>query len=428
MKKIVLTLAISVAVLGVQGQDNPIRDTVLQGLIQAAVNNFPRIKELEEQLRINDVQEKLIKSNYQPKVMGDANYRFQAPVPKIPFGTESFKFQPYHSVTGGVTINQLVYDFGKTKAQLERNKTAQAYTQDNVDNTKNSVAYQVAQIYYSIVFTAKAIQVQQDQVKTLKENERIIQAKIKNGDAIEYDLLNTRVRTSNADNKLKELQGMQENNYIMMKWLTGIDVQPLINNPSLDDGINIVSNAGDWKSTNADAKLIKRQMELLELDRRLATINDNPQIFADANGGFRNGYPTNVDQVRLAGYAGVGISIPIVSASRPKLQQKLVDVDLETSRKSMTTLESNINKDLANVNQNYQTHTLKLQNSQTTVEAANRAYQLAQTRYKEGLITNTELILIQIEVEEANLNALQVRYQLLVDKLQSHEIVGTKLY
>jgi outer membrane protein TolC len=94
----------------------------------------------------------------------------------------------------------------------------------------------------------------------------------------------------------------------------------------------------------------------------------------------------------------------------------------------MTTLEANINKELANINQNYQTHTLKLQNSQTTVEAANRAYQLAQTRYKEGLITNTELILIQIEVEEANLNALQVRYQLLVDKLQSHEIVGTKLY
>jgi len=32
---------------------------------------------------------------------------------------------------------------------------------------------------------------------------RVIQAKLKNGDAIEYDLLTTQVRTSNADNLLK---------------------------------------------------------------------------------------------------------------------------------------------------------------------------------------------------------------------------------
>src|SRR6187455_627967 len=163
MKRYFLFLVLLVSFFTVVAQEKPIKDTVLEKLIQQAVNNFPRIKELEEQLRINDVREKLIKTNYHPTVSADADYRFQAPVPQIAFGGngEKFKFQPYHNVTGGVTVNQLVYDFGKTKAQLERNKTEQAYRQDDVDNNKNAIAYQVTAIYYAIIFIDKAITVQQ---------------------------------------------------------------------------------------------------------------------------------------------------------------------------------------------------------------------------------------------------------------------------
>lgn len=428
MKKIFIAIGIIGSSLNLFAQESPIRDTTLQGLIQRAVQNFPKIKELEEQLRISDVKSEIVKSNYQPTLAGDASYRFQAPVPIIEFAGNKVKFQPYHNVAGGITLNQLVYDFGKTRAQLDKTKSEQAYTQDNIDNTKNAIAYQVAAVYYAILFTDKAIKVQEDQVKTLKENERVISAKIKNGDAIEYDLLNTRVRTSNADNKLKELQGQQENNYTLMQWLTGTDLRGVPVSGDLNDGIQLVTAAGDWKNSNPDAKLIKRKMELLELDRQLVAINDRPTIFAMANAGFRNGFPVNVDQVRPAGYAGIGMSIPILSASRPKLQQKLVDVNVETNRKALTTLETAITKDLQQVNRNYQTHVEKLENSQLTIETANRAYKLAQTRYKEGLITNTELILVQIEVEEANLNTLQYRYQMLLDKLESHKVVGTKIY
>lgn len=428
MKKTLITIVILCSSLSLFAQSSPIRDTTLQGLIQRAVQNFPKIKELEEQLRLSDVKSEILKSNYQPTLAADASYRFQAPVPIIEFAGNKVKFQPYHNVAGGFTLNQLVYDFGKTRAQLDKTKSEQAYTQDNIDNTKNAIAYQVAAVYYAILFTDKAIQVQEDQVKTLKENERVITAKIKNGDAIEYDLLNTKVRTSNADNKLKELQGQQENNYTLMHWLTGEDLRGVAVSGDLDDGIQMVNAAGDWKNTNPDAILIKRKMELLALDKQLATINDRPTLFATANAGFRNGFPVNVDQVRPAGYAGLGMSIPILSASRPKLQQKLIDVNLETSRKALTTLESTIGKDLQQVNRNYQTHVEKLENSQLTVETANKAYKLAQTRYKEGLITNTELILVQIEVEEANLNTLQYRYQMLLDKLESHKVVGTKIY
>ena len=62
------------------------------------------------------------------------------------------------------------------------------------------------------------------------------------------------------------------------------------------------------------------------------------------------------------------------------------------------------------------------------MEQANKAFKLAQTRYKEGLITNVELILLQTSVEDADLSVLKFRFLMLMDKLESHKIVGTKLY
>jgi outer membrane protein len=428
MKKLTFSLLLILIVSGVFAQQNPITDTTLKSLIQQAVANFPRIKELEEQLRTSDVKEEILRSNYQPTLYGDASYRFLAPAPAIPFNGQKIKFQPYNNYTAGLTVNQLVYDFGKTKTQLERNNAEQALTQDNVDNNKNSVAYMVAQVYYNILFTANAIKVQEDQIKILKENERIIQAKLKNGDAIEYDLLTTQVRTSNSDNILKELQGNQEKNFITLQWLTGADMKNKIGGAPFEESIPLLTSSGNWKDNNAEAKLINRRIELLDFDRQLAMINNRPNIFASANGGVRNGIQPEINQLKLAGGAGVGVSIPIFSASRPKLQQKLTEVNIETARLSLNTLESNINKDLASVQQDYLTLEQKLGNSKVTVQQANRAFSLAQTRYKEGLITNVELILIQTSVEDADLSVLRYKFLLLMDRLESHKIVGTKLY
>ena len=428
MKKMIFSLLLILYVSGVFAQQNPITDTTLKALIQQAVTNFLRIKELEEQLRVSDVKEELLRSNYQPALYGDASYKFMAPAPAIPFQGNKIKFQPYNNYAAGLTVNQLVYDFGKTRMQLDRNNSEQGLTQDNIHNNKNSIAYMVAQVYYNILFTDKAIKVQQDQLKILNENERVIQAKLKNGDAIEYDLLTTQVRTTNSDNVLKELQGSQQRNFITLQWLTGTDYKNKIGTGILEENIPLLTSSGDWKRNNAEAKIINRKLELLDYDRQLAMVNNRPTIFASANGGVRNGIQPEINQMKLAGGAGVGMSIPIFSASRPKLQQKLTDVNIESTRLSMNTLESNINRDLASVQQDYLTLEQKMENSKINVEQANKAFKLAQTRYKEGLITNVELILIQTSVEDANLSLLKYRFLMLMDKLESHKIVGTKLY
>ncbi len=436
MKSLIKGALLLLLVQSAVAQESPIKDDQLKGLIQSAVTNYPRIKELEEQLKADDVKGEIIRSGYLPTVSADIGYQFIAPSPKVAFetpaGKTSLAFQPYNNYNGAVTVKQLIYDFGKTKMQLDRNEAQRALNLEGVDNTRNAIAYQTAQIYYNIQFLQKSIQVQQDQISSLKENERLIQAKIKNGDALEYDLLTTQVRTANATNRLNDLQTQLEKQYVLMQWLSGVDTKGKIAASGAgtyrDDALYLVLEPGNWKATNSDAKLIEKQIAVYEYDKKEASISSRPEITGSASGGVRNGIQPDIDQFRLNGMVGVGIAIPILSSDRPKLRQKLSQVQIESAKRSLQTLESNIQKDLATVQQDYKGIQEKLSNTTVLVTQAERAYKLAQVRFKEGLITNVELLDAQTNVENANLQLVQLQYQAQLDKLESHKVVGSKIF
>ncbi len=428
MKQFLLAVALFVTAVAT-AQDNPIKDEQLKSLIQKAVNNYPGIKELEEQLNAFGVKDEIIRTNYMPEISGDASYRYTYPTPSIDFNGSKFKFQPANNYDGHVSISQLVYDFGKTKLQLERTKSEKSLTQSNIDNSKNAVAYQVTQNYYGIRFLLKSIMVQEDQIKSLKENEQLITSKIKNGDALEYDLLTTQVRTKNAENRLNDLKSQLEKQYIYLQLLTGEDQHAI--KPSQDaDALVIISdlNQTSWKSTNAQAIVLQRQIELYKYDLQAAATNNRPNIFASGSTGVRNGFIPEINKPLWNANAGVGISVPIFNGNKTKLQQKLSQINIETANKSLQTVQANIQKDLATVQADYKTLEQKLDNTNILVQQAQKAFDLANIRFKAGLITNVELLSAQTNVEDAKLQQVQLQYQLQLDRLESYKITGVKIF
>jgi outer membrane protein len=432
MKNILSTCILLFSVALVQAQDAPIKNEELKALIQKAVNNFPRIKELETQLQLKNVKDELTNAQWQPTVYADISDRISGPIPKAeivtPAGKVDIKFAPLNNYSATLNAQQLLYDFGKIKFQLQRNKAEQAVLETNIENSKNAIAYQVVQTYYSMQFLQKAIKVQEEQIATLKENEKLIDNKIKAGDALEYDLLTTQVRTSNANNKLNDLQNQLDKQFVLLQYFTGEDSKGKLNLMANDDALVLQNETADWKSFNGEVKLIDKKVSALQLEKEAAWINNKPSVFASASGGVRNGIQPDIEGASLAGGIGVGISIPIVSGARPKVQQKLTQIQIDATKQQLNTLQINMQKDLATVNMDYKNLQQKLANTEILLKQAEKAYQLAEIRFKAGLITNVELLSAQTFVEEAKLSQVQLQYQMQLDRLESHKMVGTKLF
>jgi outer membrane protein TolC len=311
---------------------------------------------------------------------------------------------------------------------LERNNVEAKLTSDNIEIAQFAIAYQVAQLYANAVFTLNAVTVQETQIKTLQDNERLIQAKIDNGDALKYDLLTTKVRTSNSTNRLEELKGNLDKYFSLIEWLTGENISKTIDTNIQTKHLMLATSSSLWEQKHPEAQLINHKLDLLSVENKMLQYNNKPSVFASASTGFRNGIQPDINQFRLTGGAGIGISIPIVPASRPKLQQQLIAVNTEATKNSLQTLAYNVQKDLIQIASDHKTISIKLENTLQLIEQAEQAFALANIRYKEGLITNTELLGIQNNVEDAQLLKLQYQFQLLNLKLESHKIAGTHLY
>ncbi|HRI21372.1 MAG TPA: TolC family protein, partial [Panacibacter sp.] len=159
----------------------------LKALINQAFSYFPKVKEAEN--AIVTAQEKLeIAQTNMPTVDGTVSYNFVQPKITLPLTVDGekidFQFAPVHNVNANVSGSYLLFDFGKLKANVDKAKTDLQYAQHNVDYIKGQLANQVTVIYYNIIYIQKAITIEDSVLAYLEENRRIIESKLKNGDAI----------------------------------------------------------------------------------------------------------------------------------------------------------------------------------------------------------------------------------------------------
>jgi len=238
------------------------------------------------------------------------------------------------------------------------------------------------------------------------------------------------VRIANASNKLSDLQSQVEKQYIMLRLFTGVEQKGKINTALAKNDLALVTDpqATDWKNSSLEAQRINHQLQGLDVDYKNAFLMNRPTVYAQAAGGVKNGYQPEIERMRLNGIVGLGVNIPIFSGNKEHLQRKMVQINMDATKQSLQSLEENIRKDLADVNEDYRNLQVKLENTKLLVQQAQKAYDLAQVRFKNGLLTSAELVDAQSNVEDARLTQIQLEYQLQLDRLESQKIVGTKIW
>ena len=181
----------------------------LKKMVDQSFQNYPRVGEMSDLVRMSEVKVSFGKAGYLPVAGGDLSYRRQYPTPAIQFPTgggqyQEVKIQPADNYNASVSLVQPLVDL-RTSATINKAKSDLETSRDNFESFKIQLAYQVAQIYYSIIFLNKSLVVQQDQIGLLGTTLKQISVKVKSGDALTYDLVSTQVKYTNAENFYTDL-------------------------------------------------------------------------------------------------------------------------------------------------------------------------------------------------------------------------------
>jgi len=422
MKKNLIFLALVFAANTAMAQVKA--NTELKSLITQSFSYFPKVKEVENAITTAQEKVTLTQLNNLPEVNGNASYEYVQPKIVIPLGGTDFQFAPVHNLNGNVMASYALYDFGRVKANVAKSKDELQYAKHNADNVKAQLAYQVAVIYYNIVFLKKAISIQDSVINFLTDNLAVVQSKLNNGDALKIDLLNIQANRDQDQNRKVDLLNSLQKQLNLLEYTTGIKQNT---GKAFDFEINLTdANAAlsVAQTSNIDFLLAKDKIKQSQSDLEIAKLGDKPFIALNAGAGVKNGYVPDVAEMRFNYAAGVSFTVPIYNGGKTKQQIKLQQNIVKQNELAVESLSSNYKKDIEQALTDIQSNYERINNTKGQTEQAVYAQQLAATRFKNGVGTNLELTNASTNVQRALLTTLQYEYQLCLAKVELARLMG----
>jgi len=353
---------------------------------------------------------------YLPTLGIDAGLGFTLSGIKSVFNIEPFpdlNVQNIAAYNGNVGIGSsyLIYDGGQRKLRNKKNLTNLDNTKLQVNNIKQVISFNAAQIYYRIVQAMFNINLLQETLAISKERNKRAQTFYEYGKANRVDISNAKV-----DIIRDSLNIISTNNNIEnFKWQ--------LNQLTLRQDIDYTADTTFTlfyqllKREDLQATLRKSNTELIALQQNIALVKydlaiahklNAPQI--SANGGYNFSYQKNdakaqEDHRRTNGLnLGLNANWNILDGGQQKLQEQLASIDLQNASIAYKNKENELSAQLNQLWNNYQNNLLTLRIEKQNIQLNKENFELVKTRYENGQQSS-------VEFRQAQLNLLNAQSQ-----------------
>jgi outer membrane protein TolC len=405
----------------------------LKSVIQQVISSYPSIKIAEEAIRNSDSRIGLAKTGYNPLVDMTASFTNLGPVTKLTlpdFGT--FQLYPGNNYSASINLKQLVYDFGRTRQNIEIENEGKAIGEQTLEQVKQKLSLYTVNNFYTLLYLQTAIKIKDEQLAALNEHLQYIEKVLATGSATEYQVLTTQVRISNVESQKVDLAAAQKSQQAALNSLLGKnnDDSPVVRN---DLSVAIPAISSDsvlaYAYHNRDEVLInEKKASLAEFRYGMTKLQNKPMLSFQASGGAKNGYIPYLNRLTPNYVVGLGLMVPLFDGMKNKFILSQAQSTIATVSYEAEYTKRNISNEV------YESEALvfaskrKVSQSELQLKQAQKAYSLAETSFKSGVITNLDLLDANTSVSESSLMLLKARIDYVASVYKLKAALGERIY
>ncbi len=405
----------------------------LQQFIDTAVKNSPSIQIAGEAVAGADATIREARSGYLPQVSLASSYTRLSLTQEFDIpNLGHFKFSAPDNYGARLGATEQVFTWGRVKKTVEMSRIGRDLAQDSVTLTAQTLAYQIIPIFFGALYTNEAVKVLDSTLETLNKKLAIIQERYRAGLASDFDVSLLSVQISGLESQ--RLDFLNNVKKLMMTY-NRIAGRPIESTFIPEGTLALEPVAADSKvlaeeaaANRPEAKLIANQRNFATARIALARTADKPNVIASFNYQLNNGYLPNVSTIRGYWNAALAVNYPIFDGHRTSAQVAEAQVALRTVDEQAADLlrgfELEINQALADLKTSEQ----RIAVEKTKIEHAEKAVRIADERYRNGLMSMTELVEAQDSLDSARLNYLQLIYNHILAKYNLYKSAGRKVY
>jgi outer membrane protein len=342
----------------------------------------------------------------------------------LPFGQEN-------QYNLGLQLSQALFSGGRISAANDVARSGRRVADIELGSQQAQLKIDVTEAYYDAALADRLVEIADSSLAQTEQALRLMELGRQVGDKSEFDLLRARVTRDNQRPVLIERRSQRDVAYFRLKQLLGIPFETRL---QLTTGIQdenlqlggLPSGSDTTSSMRATvrqaAEAVTAQEGLLRIQRseRLPTVN-----LSSAYG--KVGYPSG-----LPGWndfldnwtVGVALQVPVFTGGRLRGSELVARAGVDEARLRLQQVNELAALDARATIATLQQSEEAWRASLGTVEQAQRAYEIAQVRFREGLSTQLELTESRVLLQQAqanravaarNLQVIQVRLTLLRD-------------
>ena len=408
----------------------------LSGILNTVISNYPALKKVDKELTAADAKIGLTKTANLPDVNFSSSFTYLGPTTSLAMpGLGSFQLYPNANYSASISINQSIYDFGRTDKNLAMDEKAKGMVQLSSEQIKQRLSTAVMANFYTVSFIQQAITIKDDQLKNLNEHLQFVQKKADTGSATKYDILTTKVRISTIENQKTDLEtALKIQNSQLNSLMGNAPESPIVLKSDVVYATKAVAPADSLCAVayenRPELKLARQKEEISKSRLEVIKVQNNPTLNAFATGGLKNGYFNDkfADTGKLNYAVGVGFKVPIFDANRSKFLKIQANADLEGNQQETELARRNITTEVVECRANAEAALKKVKQSELQLQQASQAYELADVNYKAGVITNLDLLDSYTALSESKLTLFKTKIDYTVSQQRMKIALGEKIY
>jgi outer membrane protein len=321
----------------------------------------------------------------------------------------------FNRAGGGLTVNQLITDFGRTHNLVLSAKASAKAQLENERATEQDIRLTVEQAFYEALTAQAVLHVAQQTVverqTTFEQISALAGSKLRSTldqsfadvqlSQAKLMLLDAQNNEQNAMASLNDVMGSEQNQQYSL-----VDETPLEPTPAPQDADSLLQSAftarPDLAASN-DNFAAAKQFSAAERDLSRPTVSAMAAV---------GGTPVRADQIQSNWYgaAGANISIPLFNGFLFNARSQEAKFKADAAGEQVRNLRDEIARDVRVAVLNAQNAYQRIGVTKSMLNQANLALDLAQARYKIGLSGIVELTQAQLAQTQAQIGYLTARY------------------
>ncbi len=425
----------------------------LKQAIQMAIDNNPGIKAKQSQIKQARAKNNQVKSSFLPQVGILSKYLYTNNLPNfypllgknLPImgqGGQTGEYvtlhpmAPYPDLSGDVLTMDLnavypIYTGHKRENALKLTEQLQKAYAKNMDDSKALLSYKVKRAYYNYLMINAVIKVYEDVLKQLNDHLAMARAAYKEGLRSEFDVISFESKIEEFKAKIIDMEGKRRVVATALSKLIGLpDGQTAEFTGDINDFFrqenarNLAVN--QLYDGNHKLAFLSEMQKVLDYKKAMQKAAKLPVVFAFGNYHIYHGkdFPP-FNQTWRNGYAvGFGLKINLFDGNRSQYQMDEINAKQEELEDYKAGLKLKL--DIAYQKTQEQINSLLAQKKahEKHLQVAQKAYEIAKTAYKNGVITNVQLNGAHLQLSKIQVQILKIEKDILTQKAYLKYLAG----